>query len=42
MVRFDVENLDEYDSILIQLENKKSQVDIYQIKNNEQIVQLST
>jgi hypothetical protein len=42
MIRFDVENLDEYDSILIQLENKKSQVDIYQIKNNEQIVQLST
>jgi hypothetical protein len=42
MIRFDIENLDEYDSILIQLDNKKSQADIYQITNNEQIVQLST
>lgn len=46
MIRFDIEksddNLKQYDSILIQTENKKSQADIYQIKNNEQIVDLST
>ncbi|CAF0933696.1 unnamed protein product [Rotaria sordida] len=46
MIQFDVKNLDDnlkqYDSILIRLENQKAQVDIYQIENNEQIVELST
>ena len=46
MIRFDITKLDEnikqYDSILIRLENQKSQVDIYQIENDEQIVDLST
>jgi len=43
MVRFNIKNFDQYDSILIRLENQKSQVDIYQIENNnEQIIELST
>jgi hypothetical protein len=42
MIRFDIEKFNEYDSIIIRLENQKSQVDIYQIENNEQIVELST
>jgi hypothetical protein len=43
MIQFDVKNLvDKYDAILIRLENQKSQVDIYQIENNEQTVELST
>ncbi|CAF0811000.1 unnamed protein product [Rotaria sp. Silwood1] len=46
MIRFDIKKLDnslkQYDSIVIRLENQKSQVDIYQIENNEQIVELST
>ncbi|CAF4044047.1 unnamed protein product [Rotaria sp. Silwood2] len=46
MIQFDIkkidDNLKQYDSILIQFENKKSQVDVYQIENNEQIVEIST
>jgi hypothetical protein len=46
MVRFDIAQLDDnfkkYDSILIRTENQKSQVDVYQIEGNEQIVDLST
>jgi len=42
MIRFDIKKFNEYDSILIQLENSKSQIEIYQIENNEQIVELST
>ena len=46
MIRFDIRKLDDnlkkYDSILLRLENTKSQVDIYQIERNEQIVDLST
>ncbi len=43
MIRFDIKQLDDkYDSIILQLENPKSQIDIYQIKNDEQIVELST
>ncbi|CAM2698748.1 unnamed protein product [Rotaria socialis] len=45
MIRFDIKQLDDslkqYDSILIRLENKKSQIDIYQIENDEQVVELS-
>ncbi|UJR36520.1 hypothetical protein I4U23_029241 [Adineta vaga] len=46
MIRFDRRNLDEsvkqYDSILIRLENQKSQFDVYQTDNTEEIVDLST
>jgi len=46
MIRFDIRKLDDnlrkYDSILLRLENQKSQVDIYQTEGNEQIVELST
>jgi hypothetical protein len=42
MIRFDITKLNEYDSIILRFENQKSQVDIYQIENNEQIVELST
>jgi hypothetical protein len=42
MIRFDIKKFDEYNSILIRLENSKSQVEIYQIETNEQIVELST
>ncbi len=46
MIQFDIKNLDDnikqYDSILLRLENPKSQVDIYQIENTEQIVEFST
>ena len=42
MFRMEVKNLETYEAILIQLENAKSQVDVYQIENNEQIVELST
>ena len=42
MIRLDLNELEEYDSVLIQLENSKSQADIYQIENKDQIVELST
>ncbi len=42
MIRLDTEKLHDYDSILIQVEKQKSQVDVYQIENAEQTVELST
>ena len=42
MIEFELSNnTKQYDSILIHLENRKSQVDIYQIDNDEHIVELS-
>ena len=42
MIEFESNNNTKpYDSILIHLENRKSQVDIYQIDNDERIVELS-
>ena len=46
MIEFNLAMLNDrypsYDSILVRTENTKSQVDIYQIQNGEQVVELST
>lgn len=42
MIQFDIKELNKYDSIIIRIENQKSQVDIYQIENNEQVIELPT
>ena len=42
MFRMKVKEFEEYKTLLIQLENSKSQADVYQVGNDEQAVELST